>query len=145
MIAGLRRYLRAFALTLRYTLRGEQPPLLRVRDSYPQLAAWWDQALALVEAVERAADAQQIDPQHTLVHADKRDVSMATILSAVKYHVQREYPHLMAQPNSYSQVTLQATNLNDHYLVMKLAETVDPPLKTAVAALGDHLAELPSA
>lgn len=143
MIRMIRRYGRAFRLALRFTLRGEQPPLLQVRDQHPQLAAWWDQTSALVAAVESAAAAHGLDPAALRVHADKRQVSMATILATVKYHAESEYPYLLAQGEQYAIITLQATNLNDRYLVLKLAEAVDEPLKAPVEALNSHLATPP--
>lgn len=144
MIAKMKRYGRAFVLALRFTLRGEKPPILQVRDEHRQLAAWWDQTIKLVEAVERAAAANGINSATMTIHADRRDVSMATILSAVKFHAEREYPYLMAQNDPYAALTIQATNLNDRYLVMQLSKAVDARLQTPVEALAQHLAAVPS-
>lgn len=143
MLTTIRRYVRAFGLALRFTLRGEKPPLLQVRERYPQLAAWWEQTAQLTAAVERAAQAHHLDAETLKVHVDKRDISMATILATVKYHAEREYPYLLAHNDQYDQMTLQALNMNDRYWVMRLAESVDPPLKTRVEALSFHLEQLP--
>ena len=142
MIATLKRYLRAFVLALRFTLRGEQPPLLQVRDRQPALVAWWESTLQRVSEIERAAAAQGVDGEKVIVHADKRDVSMKTILAAVKYHAEREYPYLIVQNDQFSPMTLQALNLNDRYLIMKLVNVVDENLKPSVEALYAHLGEL---
>ena len=143
MIATMKRYLRAFVLALRFTLRGEQPPLLQVRERQPELVAWWECTLQLVGEVERAAAAQGVDGAKIMIHADKRDVSMNTILATVKYHAEREYPYLIVQNDQYSPMTLQAINLNDRYLIMKLVNAVDGNLKGSVEALNAHLGELP--
>lgn len=142
---NIRRYGRAFIVALRLTLRGEKPPLLQVRDRYPHLAAWWDQTAALVSAVERAAAASGIDPEQVKIHADKRDVAMATILRTVRYHAEHEYPYLFAHNDQYDSLMLQAINLNDRYLVMRLSEAVDAPVKPALEALAAHLLALPPA
>ena len=121
MLTTIRKYARAFGLALRFTLRGEQPPLLRVRSQYPQLAAWWTETIQQVSAVERAAAAAGIDAATLLVHVDKRDVSMATILAAIRYHAEHEYPYLLAHSDEFNAVTLQALNLNDRFLARQLS------------------------
>ncbi len=143
MIANIRRYGRAFLVALRLTLRGEKPPLLHVRDQHPQLAGWWDQTIRLVEAVESAAAANSVDAAALTVHADRRSVSMATILAAIKYHAEREYPYLLAQNSQYAAITIQATNLNDRHLALLLLDIVDERLKAQVEALNAHLAVPP--
>ena len=143
MVAMMKRYIRAFVLALRFTLRGEQPPLLQVRERQPELVAWWQRTIQLVSEVERAAAAQGVDGTKLMIHADKRDVSMKTILATVKYHAEREYPYLIVQNDQYSPMTLQALNLNDRYLIMKLVNEVDTSLKTVVEALNAHLGDLP--
>ena len=143
MMATLRRYIRAFVLALRFTLRGEKPPLLQVRDRQPDLVAWWEHTLTLVAEIERSAAAQGVDTATILIHADKRDVSMKTVLATVKFHAEREYPYLIVQNDQYSPMTLQALNLNDRYLVMQLSKTVPPLLRRSVENLNDHLGLLP--
>jgi hypothetical protein len=144
MIATIRRYARAFMLALKFTLRGEKPPLLQVRERQPQLVAWWTRTITLVEAVERDAATQGLDMQKIVIHADKRDVSMKTVLATVRYHAEREYPYLIVQHDQYSPMTLQAINLNDRYLVMQLVNRTEVPIKASIEALNAHLAELPA-
>jgi len=139
MILTIRRYVRAFVVALQFTLRGEKPPLLQVRERQPELVAWWERTITLVDAVEQAAAAQGLDQAKIIVHADKRDVSMKTILATVKYHAEREYPYLIVQNDQYSPMTLQAINLNDRYLVMQLANRIEVPIKTSIETLSDHL------
>ncbi|MBI1258842.1 MAG: hypothetical protein GC204_15340 [Chloroflexi bacterium] len=144
MLTTLRRYLRAFVLALRFTLRGEKPPLLQVREQQPQLVGWWQRTLTLIAEIEAAAATQGIDMATIKVHADKRDVSMKTILATVRFHAEREYPYLIVQNDQYSPMTLQALNLNDRYLVMQLAQHVTASLRRSVEALNDHLGMLPA-
>ncbi len=144
LLPRIRRYVRAFALALRYTLRGDKPPLLKVRDQYPDLAAWWNQTVRLVEAVERQASASHVDPAALILHIDRRDISMATILQTIRYHAEREYPHLMANDDPYGALTLQATNFNDRHLVQQLAQNIDAALKPSVEALAGHLGNMPN-
>jgi len=144
MIATIRRYLRAFVLALRFTVRGEKPPLLQVREHQPQLVAWWERSIALVEAVESHATAQGLDTTKISVHVDKRDVSMKTILATVKYHAEREYPYLIVQNDEYSPMTMQAINLNDRYLVTQLANQLKLPISTTIETLREHLGALPA-
>jgi hypothetical protein len=139
----LRRYARAFWLALNYTLRGEKPPLLRVRDQYPVFTAWVDKTVRLTEAIEQAAASAGVDAKTLTVRVDRRDVSMETILAAVKFHAKREYPSLMVHSDDYSPMTVQATNINDRYLVIQLANALQPPLKEAIEALAEHLAAIP--
>lgn len=145
MFANIRRYGRAFVVTLRYTLRGEKPPLLAVRDEQPELAAWWAKTVILVEAIDRAAADNQIDPKTLTVRADRRDVSMATILGTIRFHAERDYPYLIAHYDQHDRLAMEALNLNDHYLVSQLANAVADPLKPSVNALVEHLAILPVA
>ncbi len=143
MLKQIRRYGRAFALALKFTLRGEKPPLLKVRDQHPTLAAWWTQTITLVNAAERAAVSSGTDTKAVRVRADRRDVSMATILGTVRFHAEREYPHLFANRGNYDRLTLDALNLNDRYLVMLLINAVDAPLKPSIEALAAHLGSPP--
>jgi hypothetical protein len=144
MVTTLRRYLRAFALALRFTLRGDKPPLLQVNERYPQLAAWWQKTITLLDALDRSAAANGIDQAALRVRVDKREISMTTILATVRYHAEREYPHLMAYGDQYNSLTLQALNLNDRHLVQSLIERVPPTIKPEVEAFAAHLETFPS-
>lgn len=144
MIKQLRRYARAFVLALRYTVRGEKPPLMKVHDQHPALSAWWARTIVLVEAVEQAAVAAGVDSASVKMRIDKREMSMKTILATVRFHAERDYPYLVAHGDQYDAMTLHATNLNDRYLVMQLGNNVPLSLKPAVAALDTHLESLPT-
>jgi hypothetical protein len=143
MLSTIRRYLRAFGLALKLTLRGQTLPL-PVRERYPQLAAWWAGTVERIETVEQTAKASGVDMAALTIRVDKRDTSMATIIAAVRYHAEQEYPYLLRQDDPYNPITLSAINLNDRYLLMRLAEQVAEPVKAAVETLRTHLEELPT-
>lgn len=144
MIKQMRRYARAFVLALQYTLRGEKPPLLKVHDQHPALSAWWARTITLVEAVEQEAAAAGVDSATVKLRIDKREMSMKTILAAVRFHAERDYPYLLAHGDQFDTMTLHATNLNDRYLVMQLGNHASPTIKPSVEALHTHLESLPS-
>ena len=143
MLQTIRRYTRAFVLALRFTLRGEKPPLLKLRDEQPDLTAWWSESVLLVEAIERAAAVQGVDPAALKLRVDRRDISMKTILATVRYHAERDYPYLIAHHDQHDQLALQSINLNDRYLVMQLGNHADEALKPYIEALAEHLAAPP--
>ncbi len=142
-LTKIRRYGRAFWLALKYTARGEKPPLLKVHDQHPELSSWWTKTLALVAAVERTAEAGGITPQSVTVRVDKRSLSMKTILGTIRFHAERDYPYLIAHHEQYDRMALEAINLNDRYLIMQLGNQVDASLNPAVDTLSTHLASLP--
>ena len=137
------RYLRAFVGALRMTLRGETftPP-------YPELSAWAEKATQLVEAVYEAADTNDLpkSKRETLIlHLEKRDISMETILATVRHHSRQEYIRLMRDSTHHSQVAIYASNMNDRYRVAELGEKVGSvPVKVAISALSQHLDAIPS-
>ena len=142
------RYARAFFGALRMTLRGELPPALRVHQQYPELSAWWAGTIASVDAVIAAAEAHGVDKarrESLLLHSEKRDVSMATILGGVRFHAEREFPHLMRVNGNYNALAIYATNMNDRYLVLRLAQAdeLPAPVREAVEALATHLEQVP--
>lgn len=143
MFANIRRYVRAFVLALRYTLRGEKPPLLALRDEQPELAAWWAKTIELVEALEQEAAANGIDAKAVTVRADRRDVSMATILGSIRFHAERDYPYLIAHRDQHDRLAMEALNLNDRYLATQLENIVADPLKASVRELVEHLGNIP--
>lgn len=142
------RYARAFFGALRMTLRGEMPPALRVHQQYPQLSAWWAGTIASVDAVITAADAHGFGKarrESLVLHIEKRDVSMETILDGVRFHAEKEFPHLMRAQGQYNMLGIHATNMNDHYLILKLGQVDDLPadVREAVEALAAHLERAP--
>jgi hypothetical protein len=140
--------LRAFFEALRLTLRGEtiQSPAER---KFPVLFKWMKDGQAHLTAIEKhmaqanlsAAAAEQIT-----IHVDGRDMSMKTVLEAVRYHLGDEYPYLLENVTDHSLTALYAANLNDQYWVQMLAQSDDLPesLSQPMTALSDHLSAIPS-
>lgn len=122
----------------------------QINVPYPRLNAWALQTRDLVRAVIMAANTvglNQAARRELVLHLDKRDVSMETILAGVRFHAAQEYPHLLEQQLAHNVLALHAANLNDRYLVMRLTEaeqTQVEPLRARLIALRDHLDNAPS-
>lgn len=119
-------------------------------EPFPNLSAWARRARALTLAVYRAADEQGLDLEARraiILHLDKRDISMETILATILHHVQREYPYLLGERGRFNEMVLHASNLNDRYLIHSLAQVEalqQQPLKGRIDALCAHLDNIPS-
>lgn len=138
----LRRYVRAFFIALRMTLRGETPP----PPPNAPLREWMAQGLSRIEQVEALAARQQIDPAAVVLHLDRRDIRMSTILATVRHHMTNEYPLLLRTPSAQSLNLLYANNMDDHYRVSRLEAAPDlagTPVQNAVVALAAHLEAIP--
>lgn len=124
--------------------------LTRPRNTvYPQMTAWTLQTRDLVRAVIVAANAGGLDEaarRALVLHLDRRDVSMETILATVRFHAAQEYPYLLRQPLSHNLLAIYAANLNDRYAVLRLSENdalQTEPLRTQLLALRTHLDNVP--
>lgn len=142
------RYARAFWKALVLTLRGQTisaPP-----DKQPQIHAWMRQGAAITERVREAAERTgiSIEARRALtLHLDKRDISLETALQTVRHHLTAEYPYLLRHYTRFSVMTIQASNLNDQYLITSFAavETLPTPVRQALTSLHEHLLALPPA
>lgn len=140
------RYLRAFFLALKMTLRGQTLP------APPQspIAVWTAQTPALIDAVYIAANAQGLDQdarRKIILHIDSRDINVETTLAAIKHHAITEYPYLLRHPNEHSFTAICATNHNDRYLALRLRQADSlqaPPLQAALKQLESHLEAIPT-
>ncbi len=137
------RYLRAFVLALRLTLRGKQ-----IEPKHPELAVWAREAGRRVDTVYRATDANGLNEaarKALILHLEGRDISMETILASVRHHATQEYVKLLLDSTPHTFVAIYASNLNDRYRVAQLHDTIQqPPVKAALASLSEHLGEIPS-
>jgi hypothetical protein len=142
-MSRITRAIQAFFTALGMTLRGETlpPPVNQ------PLWEWMRQIENQVDAVYAAAERARIDQparQAFIVRADGRDISLETILSAVKHHVTEEYPYLLRHVTSHNLTAIYASNMNDHYRVIQAAEAlVNSALKMAVADLAARLEAIP--
>ncbi len=142
----LARYLRAFVGAARMTLRGEV--VQGVQDPYPNLTAWWRGIIELTDAVTRTADSNGLPKparEKVILRVEGRDTSMQTILAAVRFHAAEEFPLLMRRQDEFNYLTLQATVINDRFLIFKLAQVESLPaaVKIAIEKLSTHLETLP--
>ncbi len=139
------RYIRAFFIALRMTLRGEGPP----PRSYEALWQWIETGQQYLKSVYAAAESSGLDAAQRKalkLHIEGRDVSIHTILGAVQHHLQAEYPYLLRDLTHYSVTGIYASNMNDQFLVSRLAESEyleNEVLRGAVMHLREHLSSIP--
>jgi uncharacterized protein (DUF2236 family) len=139
-------YVRAFVRALQMTLRGETIPAPVQR--YPELAAWVETGASLINQVYAVAAAGGLDEtarKELRLHLESRDISMETILGAVRHNLTREYPILMQADIDHHLTALYAFNINDAFRVQQLAEALEnsPVVQAAVQNLAAHLAGIP--
>ncbi len=116
------KYIRAFFVALRMTLRGEQPPPPR----YPLLTAWLKDGHRLAQQVITAADATGFDSaarQMVQVRVDGRDYALDVLLRGVLYNMETEYPHLLRTGGQYNLTAIYAGNINDRYRIQRILES----------------------
>lgn len=139
------RYIRAFFIALRMTLRGEKPQ----PPPYQALIDWLEATPALVKAVYAAADQHGMDKatrQAVQIKVDGREQPIQTLLAGVEYHARQEYPYLLQNPTSHSLVAIYASNMNDQYGVLRLKDhprIAGTPLEQPVTRLATHLEGIP--
>lgn len=131
----MRRYIQAFFQALAMTIRGEtvKPP---IHKQHPQWAAWLRQVQVKLSAVDRAIQKSRIDTASITIKVDGRVTSMTTIVQAVHFHTESEYPHLLMDGIANGETAIYAMNINDQYAVQRLIELGDMP-NEVVDALGE--------
>lgn len=135
------RYYEALRRGMAYT-----PPPAR----YPRLSAWARRAAWLADVAISAADFHGLDRdarKALVLHLDKRDISMETILAAVRYHATSEYPLLLADSDRHNITAFYALNLNDRYLILRLTQSdaiPAGPVRDALVTLRTHLDQVPA-
>lgn len=137
------RFVRAFFIALKMTLRGEKPPAL----SYQPLIDWIEQGKKLADDALAAAEKGSLMRDDPLtLKIDGREQTIRTVLSAVHYHLSTEYPYMLRHLTQHSITAIYASNLNDQYAVASLRENErvsSSPAARAIAALSDHLNAIP--
>lgn len=134
----VRRVLRAFALALWRTVRGELPP----EDPFER---WRQTAGGQLAAIEELAAREGLAADELKVRVDRRDMSMQLILAAVRFHLDDEFPQLRRRFGDECLTVLRATCLDDSYRLQKLANRpqLPPELQGRLQALAQHLLQLP--
>ncbi len=139
------RYIRAFWTALQMTLRGDSPP----PDPYANLSEWMEQAIRLVGAVIKAANALKLDAaalKTIKVRVDGRDTNVDVILAAINHHMNEEYPYLLRHMTRNNINAIHASNLNDVYRVSSLIDLPalqDAAIQQSLTILKDHLEKIP--
>ena len=137
----MRRYARAFMTALRMTMRGET-----YTPQHPNLTTWTGRTVVLVDAVFAVANANGVDlaaRKALVLHIDRRDVSMESILGTVRHHAAAEYPYLLRRDPGHALLAIRASNLNDSYRIERLCEQTSGTVRAALETLGQHLDALP--
>lgn len=147
------RVVRAFFKALAMTLRGETagPPSIveTARARYPALIGWCEGSLVHLEAVIAAAEAAGWTDDRRAAFSlrlEGRDVSLKTMLAAVRYHCAEEIPHLLASDSRYGRVGAHALVINDQYWARQFsaADALPAAVSAALVTLADHLAAPPN-
>ncbi len=137
------RYIRAFFVALRMTLRGEKPPTPR----HTALLKWIDQAAGLLEdlyTLAESAGMRRTEREQLVVRVDGRNTNMEMILNTLKYHLHEEYVDLLRHESRHILTAIYASNINDHYRLLRLAEQLaESPLLTHLSRLAAHLETIP--
>lgn len=141
------RTLRAFWKALRLTARGE---VIAASHPYPELENWVQKGAILAEDAIQTADNNNMPPEARKaikLQLDHREISMETILQAVRHNMKLEYPMLLRAQVEHNLTTLYALNLDDRFRVAELAQNealTGTPVKPKLEALSQHLNNIPS-
>ena len=133
------RYIRAFFIALRMTLRGEVP-------QPAPLDVWMAQATTRLETLRKVMADHALDPADITLRIDRRDITMRTILDTLQFHLEEEYPQTLKVFPADGPNAIYASNMDDHYRLTRLEsapELADTPAQKAVAALCAHLEAVP--
>lgn len=137
------RYIRAFFIALRMTVRGEKP----IPARHAAMNTWMQETVRLIDVIQKAADVRGI-PVETRkalkVRVDGRDVSVDAVLGGVRYHAAEEYPYLLMNETEHSLTAVQASNYNDVYRMMRLMEINElAVIREVINTLTEHLKQMP--
>ena len=139
------RFFRALITALRMTMRGEKIPSAdeRAVSRYPQLSAWTQKTITLLDQVRTASHGFDLTMLH--ISVDKRATKASTILDTIRYHAAQEYPFLLRQDNAHTVLGIFATNLNDQHYVRALQNIENMPsnVQSVLAELAIHLQNVP--
>jgi hypothetical protein len=136
------RYVQAFWKALLMTARGQKVP----PPAYPDLAAWAQQTVALLDELDAAFAQSQVQPDQVTVRLDGRDMSAQKALSVVRFHAAEEIRSLARVYGHYNLLAIQATNMNDRYWVSRMAEQPAlsaAPVQGVFQRLIEHLDSIP--
>lgn len=126
------------------TLRGE-----KVRRPYGKLTDWIERGAVLANEAIKQANADGLDAparQKLTAKIDGREQSLETVLEAIRYHADTEYPYMMEHPAEHTITAIYATNMNDQYALARLLEAhrIKPAATDrALRALDAHLQAMP--
>lgn len=135
----IHRYWKAFIGALRLTFTGDKA----VVSPYLALQRWMDETVRLVDAAIAACTQISLDEaarKKTVLTIEGRRANLNTVLLAIQFHAQHEYPTLLKYPDGRTQAAILATNVNDCFLLGRFADA--PALAAVQPALSRLLAHL---
>ncbi len=141
------RYIRAFFIALRMTIRGETVP---PTSPHREIATWALEGARLVERLYAAAEQHGLDSatrQAIHMRIDGRNTSVEVILGTLRHHMRDEFPYLIRAHPASHMAAIQANIFNDQYRIERLQALPQfqaADLQTALVALRNHLEALPS-
>lgn len=138
------KIIRAFLKALWLTATGQ-----RVTASPMQaLRAWAAKAAELATAALETGDASGFDGTARAaltLSVEGRRISVETVLQTVRFHAEREYPHILDRNNSGDTAAIYASNINDRFLTSRVFDALEAgPFREAVGQLFSHLEAIPS-
>lgn len=139
----IQRFFKAVALAWGAARRSEAPAIAAIRLTQPALAEWCAAVAADADALLAAAAAAGVAPEAVKVRADGRDHSLAVVAAGIRYHASQEYPFMVRGGDRFAAIALQATNLNDRFLLMRLRDALPVSLHPALDQLAARLDSMP--
>lgn len=148
LLTRIVKYGQAFFIALGYTLRGEKPAALAAKEERQAAAVplltWCMAGVRLADEAVAAADRAGLDEaarKAFVLRLEGRDLSLATAIATVRFHVSQEFPNLLRSDESYARLAIQATTVNDQFMITRFAESDNCPdgLKTALQVVLRHL------
>lgn len=132
------RFIRAFFIALRLTLRGEAAPV----SPYQPLLDWIE---AGAKQADQAVNKARISPDvwRMTIRIEGRDQSVETILKTVQFHMETEYPYMMQRFTNQSVTAIIGTNMNDQFALSKVLGAGTEHDMSAIRRLADHLNSIP--
>ena len=139
------RFIRAFFIALKMTLRGESPPPRPLASLHDWIERGQNlAAAALTSADESGLNAEQRKAINVIV--DGRPHSLETILQAAHYHLTTEYPYMLEHLTRHSITAIYAINMNDQYAldrISNVSDLADHPAAASLSVLREHLNAIP--
>lgn len=142
----LGKYIRAFIKTISLMMRGGELP---AQTNMPY-RHWSKQTISLVMTVFDVSDKYALPSEKRKMlkaKIDGREMSLQTVLQAILFHAQDEYPYLLNHLTDKSITTIEAINWNDEYALSRFIDDSrieSHDIRQALTHLHRHLKQIPN-